>query len=149
VDGHLPGLGILLDNEGYLVCMQYITFVSHFQSGDVIDIIFQLQSAKLFMNKCLAQIPPKGEKGQGDQLDVLPGKRDADDGDGQHQGRGQVGHGDLPSTPAYPGQRWLFHSGDWRPVPFLSQPERRRDPPDPGKPVRAEGGLLPTRRPGR
>jgi hypothetical protein len=40
VDKHLPGLGILLDDRG-VVYMQYITFVSPFQSGKFVDIILR------------------------------------------------------------------------------------------------------------
>ena len=36
--------------------------------------------------QCLAQVPSKGEKCQGDQLDVLQRKGDADNGNGQHYG---------------------------------------------------------------
>jgi hypothetical protein len=45
----------------------------------------------------LAQIVDEGEKGNRNQLEVLFGKGDADDGDGEEQSTDQVGNGDLPA----------------------------------------------------
>lgn len=43
------------------------------------------------------QVVDKGEKGDRDQLEVLFGKGDANDGDGQEYASDQVGNGDLPA----------------------------------------------------
>ena len=45
----------------------------------------------------LSQPEAEGRKGYRDQLDVLLGERDADDGDGQDSGAHQMGQGDLPA----------------------------------------------------
>ena len=43
------------------------------------------------------QVAPEGQQGQGNQFEMLFGKGDADDGDGENQSRYQMDDHDLPS----------------------------------------------------
>ena len=45
----------------------------------------------------LVQIVNEREQGNGDELEMLLGKGDANDGDGQNNPANQMGYGDLPT----------------------------------------------------
>lgn len=52
----------------------------------------------------ISQFPAKGQKGDGDELPVLFGEGDADDGDEQQGGADKMNQGDLPAEEYEPDQ---------------------------------------------